>query len=211
MSFAYKISKYNRERKWGIFLETIKPTPDLSVLDVGFSEVEFSETDNFIEKHYPYPHRLTALGTDKSNNFKKNYPQVKCVQYDGRQFPFADKSFDVCWSNAVIEHVGGRNEQLQFIKEIKRVARRAFITTPNKYFPIEVHTRTPLLHFLPKSWFERHLKLIGKEWATGDYMNLLSISDMKALLKEAQITEFEIRKNRLLGFCLDFMVILDST
>jgi len=34
----------------------------MKVLDVGFLDLEYSSTYNFIEKHYPYPERLTALG-----------------------------------------------------------------------------------------------------------------------------------------------------
>jgi SAM-dependent methyltransferase len=209
VSIAYKISEYNRKRKWRTFLEVIKPVPQMQVLDVGYSDQELAETDNFIEKHYPYPEMLTALGTESPVNFKSRYPTVKCVQYNGGAFPFANASFDVCWSNAVIEHVGERNEQLLFLREICRVARRAFITTPNRYFPVEVHTRTPLLHLLPRPWFERYLRLVGKEWATGNYMNLLSLGEIKALLSEAGVSEYTIIKNRLLGFVLDFIVIVN--
>lgn len=211
MSIANKISHYNRKRKWTAFTSIIRPSPDLTVLDVGYSNQENSEADNFIEKHYPYPQMLTALGTEAPSEFRLRYPEVKCVHYDGATFPFKDKSFDVCWSNAVIEHVGNRNEQLRFLKEIKRVARRAFITTPNRFFPIEVHTRTPFLHLLPKPFFDRYLKIVGKGWATGGYMNLLSLRELRRLLNEANITDFAVIKNRLMGFAVDFVVILDST
>ncbi|MBC7900225.1 MAG: methyltransferase domain-containing protein [Saprospiraceae bacterium] len=210
MSLAYRVSKYNRERKWKIFLKEIDPKPEMSVLDVGYSANEMSETDNFIEKFYPYPQMLTALGLEDPANFRKMYPQVECLQYDGTRFPFEDQSFDVCWSNAVIEHVGTREQQLNFIRETKRVAKRVFFTTPNRYFPVEVHTRTPLLHLMPKSVFESYLRFIGKGWATGSYMNLLSSGEIKTLLQEANITEFEIIKNRLMGFSLDFVVIINS-
>ena len=211
MSIAEKISRYNRQRKWAAFLRVFKPTPDMYVLDVGYCDRENSDTDNFIEKHYPYPHMLTALGMEDPTEFKRRYPEVTCVQYDGLTFPFDKGSFDVSWSNAVIEHVGNRADQLRFIREITRVARQAFITTPNKYFPIEVHTRTPLLHLLPKPLFEWYLNLVGKGWATGSYMNLLSLGELRALLKEAGITDFTIIKNKLLGFSLDFVVIVNST
>lgn len=211
MSIANKISHYNRKRKWTAFTAIIRPSPDLTVLDVGYSNRENFEADNFIEKHYPYPQMLTALGTEAPSEFKLRYPAVKCVHYDGVTFPFKDQSFDVCWSNAVIEHVGNRNEQLRFLKEIKRVARRAFISTPNRFFPIEVHTRTPLLHLLPKPLFDRYLKIVGQGWATGGYMNLLSLRELKCLLSEANITDFAVIKNRLLGFAVDFVVILNSS
>jgi SAM-dependent methyltransferase len=211
MSIADKISHYNRQRKWRTFTEIIRPSPDLKVLDVGYCNQETVETDNFIEKHYPYPRMLTALGTEAPTIFRDRYPEVNCIQYDGTTFPFRDGSFDVCWSNAVIEHVGDRAAQLRFLREISRVARRAFITTPNKFFPIEVHTRTPLLHLLPKPVFESYLRRIGKAWATGEYMNLLSLSELKQLLHQAGIDDFRILKNKLLGFTLDFVVIMNST
>ena len=47
-----------------------------------------------------------------------------------------DGTFDVVFSNAVIEHVGGEEEQLRFVAEALRVGRRAFITTPNRLFPV---------------------------------------------------------------------------
>jgi hypothetical protein len=64
MSLAYRVAAYNREKKWQIFLREIAPTREMRVLDVGFTSIEYSNTDNFIEKHYPYPEMLTALGID---------------------------------------------------------------------------------------------------------------------------------------------------
>lgn len=207
MRFAHKISAYNRSKKWGLFLKEIAPTQAMRVLDVGFSEEEYSSNDNFIEKHYPHPEMLTALGIDIPVKFKKRYPKITAVHYDGSAFPFEDKTFDVLWSNAVIEHVGDRNKQLFFLKEIRRVSKKAFITTPNRFFPIEVHTRTPLLHYLPEKIFDKYLTLIGKRWATSEHIRLLSLADIKALLADADITEYRIIKNMLVRLILDFVVL----
>ncbi len=210
MSIAYKISGYNRNRKWKRFKEVVKFNEHTRVLDVGFSDKEYSATDNYIDKNYPYPDKLTALGVEEPIEFEKKYPAIKAVKYDGSIFPFDDKTYDVCWSNAVIEHVGSRKNQLLFIKEISRTSKVAFITTPNKYFPFEVHTRVPLLHYLPKGTFDKFLKLIGKEWAAGDYMNLLSLRDIRKLLKEAGIKEYRIIKNRFLIFTMDYILVWES-
>lgn len=207
MSIAYKISAFNRKRKWRIFSKEINLNPASTILDVGFSEEEFSETDNYLEKNYPYPDKITALGIDTADQFLTRYPKVKVVKYDGIRFPFIDKSFDFCWSNAVIEHVGNRRRQVVFLKEISRVAKSGFITTPNKHFPIEVHTRTFFLHFLPRKYFDIYLSLVGKSWATGDYMHLLSLDDIESLLKEAGITKYKIISNKLFFFTLDFVII----
>jgi SAM-dependent methyltransferase len=207
MSFAHKISKYNRNRKWVKFHEEINPLSTDKILDVGFSDHEYSPVDNYLEKNYPFPEMITALGIDKPDEFRIHYPKVKVIQYSGNKFPFEDNEFDICWSNAVIEHVGNKEKQITFIKEIKRVSRIAFITTPNKYFPIELHTRTPFLHLLPKNMFDQYLRRIGKSWATGDYMNLLTKNDLCNLFSLADIHQYRIIPNRFFGFAMDFVMI----
>ncbi len=76
---------------------------------------------------------------------------MRYVEADALRLPFADKSFDLIHSAAVIEHVGSFANQATMIAEALRVARRGIcITTPNRWFPIEFHTVTPLIHWLPK-------------------------------------------------------------
>ncbi len=210
MSLAYKISTFNRERKYQTFLALFAPQPEETILDVGFNDQEYGPSDNYLEKKYPYPERITALGLKKDERsgeeFSRRYPAVTTRVYSGGCFPFADKQFGIVWSNAVLEHVGDWGKQGEFLREIRRVGRHAFITTPNRNFPIEVHTRTPFLHFLPTSIFHAYLRLIGKNWATGDYMNLRCRRELIRLLEEAGITDYQIISNRLFGFTLDFII-----
>jgi hypothetical protein len=87
---------------------------------------------------------------------------VRTVRADGRELPFADGEFDVGFSNAVIEHVaGGRPGQRRFAHELCRVARRVFVTTPNRFFPLEVHTLVPFAHWLPPRPRKRVLRARG--------------------------------------------------
>lgn len=111
----------------------------------------------------------------------------------------------------MIEHVGGERAQAHFLGEIARVARTAFISTPNRLFPIEVHTRTPLLHLLPRRLFEAYLRRIGKEWACGDYMHLLSERDLRRLLERAGIRHYRVFRNYLAMFVLDFVILLGES
>src|SRR5579862_5072587 len=103
MSVATTVSAFNRTRKWNLFLSNFRPSPTTSVLDVGYTEQEFSPLDNFLEKNYPYPENITALGVGECTSFAARYPKVKTLIYDGISFPFPDKSVDICWSNAVLE------------------------------------------------------------------------------------------------------------
>ena len=55
-------------------------------------------------------------------------------------------------SEAGVEHVaGGRDGQRQFVHELCRVSKRVFVTTPNRFFPLEVHTLLPFAHWLPEA------------------------------------------------------------
>ena len=213
VSVAQRISSFNRYRKWSLFLDRMRPGTQDRVLDIGYTDLEHRPTDNFLEKHYPHREMITALGVDQPVHFAERYPDVATVCYDGERFPFADASFDIAWSNAVLEHVGtedARTErQTLFLSEIRRVSRRAFITTPNRWFPLEIHTRTPLLHWLPKRTFDSYLNLRRMHWAAGDYMTLLSEQDLRARLAGAGVEHYELVKNRFGPFTADFVVIIE--
>jgi SAM-dependent methyltransferase len=207
MSLAHRLSNANRMRKWALFQHEIGITPQMTVLDVGFSDVEFQPMDNYLEKLYPHLENITALGIDESKEFTQRYPAVKTVCYDGQRFPFDDQAFDVVWSNAVVEHVGDFDRQVFFLREIRRVGKRAFVTTPNRFFPVETHTRIPLLHFLPKPIFDALLKACGKSFFTGDYMHLSSESRFRRSLSAAGFSRFNLHKNRIGGFTVDFVAV----
>jgi SAM-dependent methyltransferase len=184
MRLADAISVRSRERKLRLFLDELQPTPQTSVLDVGADELGFGEGDgcgtlNFFEEHYPWPERITALGLHDGTGFRARYPGISYVQGDACDLPFDDGAFDVVFSNAVIEHVGGRDRQRKFVTEAIRVGRRAFITTPNRLFPVEVHTRLPLVHWLPDSLSHLAYRAAGKEFATD--VQLLSRRSLAAL------------------------------
>ena len=151
MRLADALSLRSRRRKLALFLELMEPSNATTVLDVGVDEVSSGEaggergctTHNFLEERYPWPERVTALGLHDGVRFRARYPQIAYVQGDACALPFGDGAFDVVHSNAVIEHVGGRERQEAFVREALRVGRRVFLTTPNRWFPVEVHTAAP--------------------------------------------------------------------
>ncbi|MCK5617551.1 methyltransferase domain-containing protein [Candidatus Pacearchaeota archaeon] len=203
-----QISDKNRLRKFILFINIFKPKKITKILDVGASEMEYRESANILEKKYPYQENITVLGVDKYKDFCVRYPKVKVNTYGGDVFPFNNDEFDLVWSNAVIEHVGDKIKQETFIKEMTRVSKSVFFTTPNKFFPFELHTKILFLHFLPKRIFDKILNIFGMGWASGEYMHLLSLRDIKRLLKKCDIFDYQIIKNKLLGFVVDFVVII---
>jgi SAM-dependent methyltransferase len=178
------VSLRSRKRKLGLLLDELRPTSATTLLDVGADALAFGEgagcgTLNFLEEMYPWPERITALGLHDGEGFGRRYPTVRYVQGDACALPFEDGEFDIVFSNAVIEHVGGRDRQRALVAEALRVGRSVFVTTPNRWFPIEVHTRLPLVHWLPDLLSHAVYRTLGKDFATDNH--LLTRSQLASL------------------------------
>jgi SAM-dependent methyltransferase len=184
MRLVDAVSLRSRKRKLQLFLDELRPTAETTVLDVGADELAFGEGDgcgtlNFFEELYPWPERITALGLHDGEGFRARYPRIRYVRGDACELPFGDGEFDIVFSNAVIEHVGRRERQRALVSEALRVGRRVFITTPNRRFPIEVHTRLPFVHWLPERLAHRVYGAVGKGFAKD--VRLLSRGELESL------------------------------
>jgi hypothetical protein len=157
---AARVSLRSRERKLRLFLELFRPGPGTTLVDVGVTDAPFGggSSDNFFEALYPWPGQITAVGHTGLDRFAAAFPQVTTVRADGRELPFEDAQFELGFSNAVVEHVaGGREQQRRFVHELCRVAERVFVTTPNRWFPLDPHTLLPFAHWLPDGPARRRL------------------------------------------------------
>jgi SAM-dependent methyltransferase len=169
---------WNRARRMRLFLETMRPGALATVVDIGAGDTGFltesgvAGTHNFFEAMYPWPERITAVSDVPLQNFATAFPMVRCITADGRNLPFADDSFDIAFSNAVLEHVGGVDDQRRFVHEMCRVGKRVFVSTPNRWFPIETHTLLPFVHWLPRSLRDTALRTLNQSYWT--HLNLLS-------------------------------------
>ena len=176
---ALELSLVARQSMVNIFFELFPPTNNFTVLDLGVTS-ERDPSANFLEKLYPFPENLTCAGMQDASWLAEEYPGTKFVQLEaGKPLPFKDQEFDCIYSNAVIEHVGTRKDQMAFVRELMRVSKSFYITTPNRYFPVEMHTHVPLLHLLPQKLFRYFLKLKGEVfYAEEKNLNLLSRQDL---------------------------------
>ncbi len=148
-TLSERIAIKARDQIYADFMRLCAPSKDDTILDVGVSDV-ITDAANVLERLYPYPERITAVGLGKGSDFCATYPKVRYLQIKAdTPLPFEDRAFNIATSNAVLEHVGSTEAQAQLIRELSRVADRVFITVPHRYFPVEHHTGVPLAH-----WFE---------------------------------------------------------
>lgn len=59
------------------------------------------------------------------------------------------RSYDLVFSNSVIEHVGGHERRLRFAEAVRSLAPAHWVQTPYRYFPLEPHWVVPGMQFLP--------------------------------------------------------------
>lgn len=198
----------SREKKYNELISLLDLKQGTSILDIGVNDQEYSPVDNYFEKRYPYPKDITVLSIQELDQFPQRYPEISSVYYKGGTFPFDNKSFDVVISNAVIEHVGSTNKQIEFVNEMLRVGKKVYFTTPAKEFPLEIHTNFPFIHWLSKKLFNKIVTLLGKEWASGNYMNLLSKKYLKKVITASKASTSQIIIHKIGPFPLHYIVIV---
>ena len=208
-SLSSRITRSQRVKMFGAFLDAMAPTADHTILDVGATSDRNYDHSNYFEAWYPHPERVTAAGIDDASFLETLFPGVRFVKADGRKLPFADESFDFVHSNAVLEHVGSTAQQAVFVQEMWRVARRGvFLTTPNRWFPVEFHTVLPLLHWLPAPLFRAMLRRLGHhDLAREENLNLLSRRNLKTLAFSGVLKNFALRHVSLFGWPTNLLLI----
>jgi hypothetical protein len=198
----------SRRRRFEAFMRLMAPRESDRVLDVGITNKGW-RSSNFLEAQYPWPTQITAVAPAPAPAFTAAFPDVLLVQADGRALPFGDGQFEIGFSNAVIEHVGSRQEQRRFIAEIVRTCRRVFVCTPNSGFPIDPHTLLPFVHWLPRPWWYAVLRWTGNsQWASEAMLNPLSARDLERLFPPG--SNVRIERQRLLGLTSVLIAIADG-
>ena len=134
-SLAERVFVGARDRIYADFLRLARPMPESTILDAGISDV-IGGAANLIERLYPNPDQITAVGLGEALDFRAAFPTIRYRRIEPhRTLPFAAGQFDVACSNAVIEHLGSPARQLAFVADLVRVAKRVFLTVPNRFFP----------------------------------------------------------------------------
>lgn len=184
-----------RRRRFQLFLSLLRSMEGLvEVLDIGGTQQFW---DLMLGDDAPHI-RVTLLNIEHQRVSSKRFISAAG---DARSMPqFRDNSFDVVFSNSVIEHVGNYTEQRRMADEVRRVAHRYFVQTPNKRFPLEPHFLFPFFQYLPlgtRAWlvnkfdvgWYRRIPDRSAALAEVESIQLLTRKQFAALFPEARIHE----------------------
>lgn len=135
------IARYFRSRRFRAFQQRLGVGASTRIVDVGGYAYYWRYFD-------PLP-RVTVVNLEPP---AEPDPRVEWVVADACRLPFRDQSFEIAFSNSVVEHIPSEEDRRAYAAEIRRVGRGYYVQTPYRWFPVEPHLMTPLIHFLPKSW-----------------------------------------------------------
>ena len=205
---SWGLNKY-RSKIHNIFLESFVFTKKTRIIDIGSTQL-LDGYENILLKKYKYKNNITCFSNQNLKNLKKKYKKIKTLQGDGRKTNLKKNSYDIAYSSATIEHVGSFLNQVKFIKEMLRVAKKGiFVTTPNRYFPFDLHTFLPLIHILPKRIHRRILKFFGYKFLSQEKnLNLLGKSDLTKICEKLKISRYKIKKIKVLLFTSNLLLII---
>ena len=145
-SLPYKFRKNRSKYIKEIIDQILSEKEECNILDIGGTEQYWN-----ILIEYMSDKNISIDISNISGNEAENKSRFRFIAGDARNMSeFADNSYDFVHSNSVIEHVGDWSAMKQMAANVKRLARRYYVQTPNFWFPYEPHFRSPFYHWLPE-------------------------------------------------------------
>jgi ubiquinone/menaquinone biosynthesis C-methylase UbiE len=182
--FARPIHSRLRSSRSRLAAGIMQPSPSMSLLDLGGSPGFGGEFDSL----RALVGQIVVANLDPKTNSALVAPNVTVAVADGCNLPYPDQSFDWVFSNAVLEHVGGKDKQKQFAREMQRVARVGyFLSTPNRAFFLDPHTYLPYYHLLPESLQRVAVRLSVGHMQTWRPLRLVSARQLREMFPAAQV------------------------
>ena len=135
-----------RKRRWELLRATFPNLENMRVLDLG-------GTVQAWERAPLSPDLVTVLNLTEPG--EPTGPHVVAVTGDAcRAVDILTElnlptTYDLVYSNSLIEHLGGHARRLEFAEQVRALAPRFWVQTPYRYFPIEPHWLFPGMQFLP--------------------------------------------------------------
>jgi methyltransferase family protein len=202
LSIYSHISKVWRAKRFSLFLKTLSPNQNDSLLDVGGYPWYWTSSP-------PVVGRIDALNLHEVKYDSRTFPlhNIRVIVGNGCHLEFSDRSYDITYSNSVIEHVGSWDNQKSFAAELRRVGRRLWCQTPARECPIEPHYLAPFIHWLPK-WLQRRILRFFTPWgliSRPTRKELENMVDTTRLISKREMSELFPDCDILVEYLLPFI------
>ena len=191
-----------------IINNVIKNQTIYDALDIGTTSDIGNASSNTVIENIKNIKKFKCISNQEITSNFFDIKLKKSIVSDLSEDEFHHFSSDLVISNATIEHVGGFLQQKKMIENVIKLTKKVFIiTTPNRFHPIELHTKIPFIHWFPKPIYRKILKFIGLSfYANEKNLNLLDVSEIKEMLKDEKIT-YELKFIKLLFFKSNIIII----
>jgi hypothetical protein len=182
----YAARKRRQRSQW--FVDVMNIQRNMNIIDLGGSPT--------IWEHISVPLNITLVNIQYEDNDRLHAERIRqhkfqFIQGDACRVKFQSNSFDLAFSNSVIEHVGDEHKRAAFAGEIRRLAARYWVQTPSKYFPIEAHTGMPFWWYYPeglRSTLKQKWSETIPEWTKMiEGTTVLEWQELQRLLPESRI------------------------
>ena len=207
-NFIDRIVKKKRQEMLDIINKKLRDIKIHDALDIGTTNDQDYQSSNFLIKNLKNISEFKSVSDQyiDDNFFSKILTKSITDNFTNEEID--NFKSDLVISNATIEHVGNFENQIKMVKNVAKLARKFFvITTPNRYHPLDFHTKLPFIHWLPKNIHRSLLNFIGLNYfAKEENLNLFSEQDLNVSMKESGIKNYEIFYINLLGFKSNFLI-----
>ena len=180
------------------------------LLDIGTTQDLSANSSNIFCKKLNNIKIHKSISNQKIKNKRFKFCIKKSITSKFSKKTINTFKSDLVISSATIEHVGSLKNQISKVKNMISLSKKyVVISTPNRFYPIELHTKLPLLHWLPKSFYRKILSFFNMNYfADEKNLNLLSKSDLNKILNIfSHKIDYKIYNIYFLGFVSNFLII----
>lgn len=199
----------HRKRRMSLFYNLLRPDEKTRILDIGGTTDTWEEFSPKIG----FGLNITLLNLRSYNTSLSYRNRYTFMQGNALYLPFKNKSFDIVFSNSMIDHLYSFENQQRCANEIRRVGKQFFVQTGNRNFFFEPHFLTPFIPYFTKDT-QKNLIRRFTLWGlitrpTRNYVNqmvdeiiLSTKEEFESLFPEATIIQ-----QKIFGFTKSFIAV----
>lgn len=175
-----------RMRRWEMFRSAFPMIDNLRVLDLGGTVEAWRRAP-------VRPRHVTVLNLfepgESADDWVTPVTGDACRATEALRDANLETTFDVVFSNSLIEHVGGHARRSELAQQVRQLAPRHWVQTPYRYFPLEPHWLFPGMQHMPAAvrvqiamhWPLVHTRPANMDEARRDVLwtELVSIVEMR--------------------------------